>query len=587
MAAPTSSVETIAGLDEFGDVTDPVLVSATQPAIAIKVLDRHHNAVYVWSLDRLQQQLQRMRNLTTYIDRPSYTQHFSSDEPFYDIPPPEYSFIGNALVALAPLSRGLSSTSTVPIFCRYTSEAIGSCRIDIKLVSVVASNKPVAASHRAIAGSITPGSRINFFLTVDAVRGLSAHDFSTVHLQVRLSALTGITSASEEVFPSPTVDIDASLLSSLKFRRSFSLVASSKVLHHLREGYSPIEFFAALRPAYLDRMEHWDQLREQKLQSSRLTPNSQSPSLPIMRRSENDFVVEQNHDVVAWLKICELGADGQYAPVSVVSQSPLDPGSFSLHQGLQRKVIITMSSNSGMQLPWTEIVKTRLGNVRLLDPKGRIHDSTSKAVVTLALQKDQELIFNVDGTAALTATSLWDSSVHDSVLLNRVTAANQRILLQLKWSVAVDTCSEPMEFSMDVAVTMQSRDARAPSKFMGVFTSSKIISKTSTVFKVRLSPPLTRSARDLWRLDTAAKYVRGEEALGVWKPRGLSVVEDYTRLVATERRAADVQAVRVILDSVPAQTALHAQEPSWGPDVVLQRALSLWMKKFTHIGDVN
>ena len=100
LAAPTSSVDTIAGLGEFGDVADPVLASSTQPSVAVKILDKRHNAIYTWSLDRMQQQLQRMRNLTTYIDRPSYTQHFSSDEPFFDSPPPEDSFIGNALISL-------------------------------------------------------------------------------------------------------------------------------------------------------------------------------------------------------------------------------------------------------------------------------------------------------------------------------------------------------------------------------------------------------------------------------------------------------------------------------------------------------
>ena len=105
MAAPVSAVATIAGLDDFGDVADPVLASATQPSVAVKVIDKRHNAIYAWSLDRMQQNIQRMRNLTTYIDRPSYTQHFSSDEPFYDSPTPEYSFIGNALISLSPLFR--------------------------------------------------------------------------------------------------------------------------------------------------------------------------------------------------------------------------------------------------------------------------------------------------------------------------------------------------------------------------------------------------------------------------------------------------------------------------------------------------
>lgn len=592
LAAPSSAVGTIAGLDEFGDVADPVLASSTQPSVAVKVLDKRHNAIYPWSLDRLQQQLQRMRNLTTYIDRPSYTQHFSSDEPFYNIPPPEYSFIGNALISLAPLSRRLSSTSTVPIFCRYTAEAIGSCRVDIKIVSVMPSSKHGSTvSTRAsspVPGTIPPGSKVSFFLTVDSVKGLSSHEFSAVHLQVRLSSFVGPAVTAEEVYPSNAIDIDASALSDVKFRRSFSIVASAKALVHLKHGYAPIEFFAAVKSTYLERLEHWDELRDQKSVTPSTASASEGPPavLPLMRRSENDFVVEQSHDVVAWLQICELGPDGQYVPVPVLSQGAVDPGAFSLHQGLQRRIVLSLASNSGQQLPWIEFTKMRLGNVRLLDPKGRVHESSSKAVVTLPLQKEQSLEFKPDGTGTLRAEALWDSSVHDSLLLNRVTAPNQRVLLQIVWFVAVDICVEPVQFSMDMAIAMQTRDARPPTRFMNFFGSTRILTKTSTVFNVRLSPPLTRSPKDLWRLDTAEKYVRGEEALGAWKPRGISVVEDYSRLVSTERRAADVQAVRVILANTIARP-IQADAMVWGADTLLQKSVELWQKQFGHRGEVH
>lgn len=608
LAAPVSAVDSIAGLDQFGDVADPILRSNTQPSVAAKVIDHRHNAIYVWSLDRLQQQLQRMRNLTTYIDRPSYTQHFSSDEPFYDSPPPEYSFIGNALISLAPLSRRLSSSSTVAIFCRYTAEAIGSCRVDIKLVSAILSSKYASASSAStrasspISGTIPPGTKLNFFLTVDSVKGLSSHDFSAVHLQVRLSSFVGTTVTSEEVFPSAPIDIDHASLSELKFRRSFTIVASSKVLNHLRQGYAPIEFFASLKPTYLERMERWDEMRDQKQNYSPRIPSSPNSHLPAppsdssssprptslspMRRSENDFVVEQTHDVVAWLQICELGPDGSYVPVPVISQGSIDPGAFSLHQGLQRRIVVNLSSNSGQQFPWLEFTKMRIGNVRLLDAKGRVHDSTSKALVTLALQKDQKLEFKPDGTGALSAEALWDSSMHDSVLLNRVTAANQRIILQLTWGVAVDICQEPVQFSMDVAIAMHARDASPPSRLLTFFGSNKILAKTSTLFNVKLSPPLTRSAKDLWRLDTSEKYVRGEETLGVWKPRGITVVEDYDRLITTERRAADVQAIRVIMATTPPRQ-IQADTLVWKADDILKRSIQLWQKQFGHRGKVS
>ncbi|KAJ8514888.1 hypothetical protein ONZ45_g7618 [Pleurotus djamor] len=594
LAAPTSAVDTIAGLDEFGDVADPVLASSTQPVVAIKVLDKRHNAIYTWSLDRMQHQLQRMRNLTTFIDRPSYTQHFSSDEPFYDSPPPEYSFIGNALVSLAPLSRRLSSSSTVPIFCRYTCEAIGSCRVDIKIVNVVSPQKLTNGSAVSTRSSspnpvtVPAGSKLSFFLTVDSVKGLSSHDFSAVHLQVRLSSFVGATLSSEEVFPSVAINLDHSSLSDLKFRRSFSIVASSKTLVHLRQGYAPVEFFASIRSTYLERMERWDEMREQKFvppatsQTPELKP---PPTLPLMRRSETDFVVQQTHDVVAWLRICELAADGDYTPVPVISQGSLDPGSFTLHQGLQRRVVISLSSNSGRQLPWFEFTKVRMGNVRLVDPKGRIHGTPSKPLCSLPLLKDQTLEFKADGSGLLSATALWDSSIHDSTLLNKITAADHRVLLQLTWGIAVETCAEPVQFSMDVAVDIQPRDARPPSGLMRFLGSKRVLYKTSTVFSVRLSPPLTRSPKDLWRLDTSEKYVRGEEALGVWKPRGLSVVEDYSRLVSTERRAADVQAVRVILSHSRVRP-VAPEANIWRSEDLLKKSLDLWQKRFGHRGEI-
>lgn len=594
LAAPISGVDTIGGLDGFGDVADPTLTSATQPSVAVKVLDKRHNAIYTWSLDRLQQRVKRMRNLTTYIDRPSYTQHFSSDEPFYDSPPPQFSFIGNALLSLAPLSRRISSTSVVPIFCRFTAEAIGSCRVDIKISSVLqmskhgtpASTRPTSPAPSAI----PPGSKISFFLTVDSIKGLSSHDFSALHLQLRLSSFVGPSLTNEEIFSSTALDIETSSLSELKFRRAFSIVTSSKVITYLRQGYAPIEFFAAAKPTYLERLERWDEMRELRVHDWPSPPGTHTDTLPVilpqMRRSETDFVVEQAHDVVACVQIKELGADGQYTPVPVLCQGSLDPGVFSLHQGLQRRIALVLSSDSGPQLPWTDVTRIRLGNVRLLDPKGRQHNSTSKAMVTLPLLADQSVAFRPDGTGILSAEALWDSSIHDSLLLNRVTASAHRVILQVAWSVAVDTCNEPVQFSMDIAVAIQTRDARPPSRLLTFLSSGKVTSRISSIFNLRLSPPLTRSPQDLWRLDTSEKYVRGEELLSTWKPRGISVVEDYKRLVLTERRAADVQAVRVLSASSSLPACPDSGAAVWGSEALLRKALGLWQKRFGHAGEI-
>ncbi|THH01771.1 hypothetical protein EW026_g1020 [Hermanssonia centrifuga] len=225
--------------------------------------------------------------------------------------------------------------------------------------------------------------------------------------------------------------------------------------------------------------------------------------------------------------------------------------------------------------------------VKVIDKShnGRVHDSASKALITLPLLQDQVVEYKADGTGMLTAQALWDSSVHDSILLNRVTGSNQRIFMQFSWSVSVETCADSVQFSMDTAVTIQTRGARPPSRIFSILGSTKVLPKTSTVFTVRLSPPMTRSPKDLWRLDTAEKYVRGEEALGSWKPRGISVVEDYTRLVTMERRSADVQAIRVILNASPPRPT-QAGAAIWGSEELLKKALDLWQKKFGHRGEI-
>lgn len=593
MAAPRSAVMAIAGLDEFGDVVDPVLASATQPSVGVKVLDKRHKAIYVWSLDRLNQQLQKMRNLTTFIDRPSYSQHFSAEEPFYDNPAPDFSFIGNATVSLAPLSRGMSSTCVAPIFCRYTAEAIGSCRIELKVVNVVLPSRLTNGATSPMPQPQLPvtlpnGSKLSFTLTADSVKGLSTHDFSAAHIQVRLSAFFGPTLASEEMYSSKAIDLEESTLSDMKLRRPFTFVLTSKVAQHLREGYAPIEFFAQISSTYLERLERWDELREQKnpLANGSSEPEQRPMPQPNMRRSETDFLVEETHDVAVWLQVRELAPDGQYTPVPVIAQSALDPGRFSLHQGLQRRLTLSLSSNSGRQLPWTEITRVRIGSVRLLDPKGRVHESLSKDMHELTVLKQQEVGFKPDGSGFITATALWDSSVHDSSLLNRVTASNHRVLLQVNFFVAVESCIDAIQFNMDMAVAMFTRDAAPPSRFMSFFGSSRLLSKTSTIFLLKMTPPLTRSPEDLWRLDTSEKYVRGEEVLGTWKCRGVSVVEDHDRLVTTERRAADVQAIRTLLAATP-QAVSQVDAEVWGSEEKLHKALALWQKKFGHGGKVR
>ena len=181
-----------------------------------------------------------------FIDQPSYSQRFSSEEPFYDSPPPLYSFIGDTLVSLAPISRRLSFTSIVPIFCQYTAEAIGSCRIDLQILNVappkrhpgsgtsMRSSSPLPSPIMNGYKSLSIGSKISFMLTIDSVKALSPQDFSAVHLQARLASVIGPGVAAKEIFASSVVNLESASLSDLKFRRMFTIGTTMKMLAHIK-----------------------------------------------------------------------------------------------------------------------------------------------------------------------------------------------------------------------------------------------------------------------------------------------------------------------------------------------------------------
>ncbi|KAH8930350.1 hypothetical protein BT69DRAFT_1327998 [Atractiella rhizophila] len=135
------------------------------------------------------------------------------------------------------------------------------------------------------------------------------------------------------------------------------------------DGYATAHFFTEPKHGF-DMMEQWDEMREG---AGVMAPRDVEPAIPeaVAQRGETELVLEQRHDVLAMIQICELSAEASYDPVPIVALNTLDPGAFSLRQGLQRRLIIRLSHNSGRKFPWTKFLKVELSNARLLDPRGR------------------------------------------------------------------------------------------------------------------------------------------------------------------------------------------------------------------------
>jgi len=151
---------------------------------------------------------------------------------------------------------------------------------------------------------------------------------------------------------------------------------------------------------------------------------------------------------------------------------------------------------------------------------------------------------------------------------------------------------------MDIAMQIQDREARAPSKLTSFLASTRMLSRVCGLFLLHLKPIIPRKVSELWRMNTAGNYVRGEEFLGGWKPRGVSLVTGFKTRTSRLERHEEVSKTRQFLQL---RGLLHPEEASSGSSGdeaetvvdnsgedkaldqhsqdLLQRMLQLWTRK--------
>ncbi|XP_065327536.1 kinesin-like protein KIF1B [Pelmatolapia mariae] len=106
------------------------------------------------------------------------------------------------------------------------------------------------------------------------------------------------------------------------------------------------------------------------------------------------------YDLLVWFEISELEPTGEYIPAIVDHSGGLPcHGTYLLHQGIQRRITVTLIHEKGSELHWKDV---------------------------------HEL---VDFEA------VWDSSLHNSLLLNRVTPYGEKIYMTSSAYLEVSRCS--------------------------------------------------------------------------------------------------------------------------------------------------
>ncbi|XP_056420667.1 kinesin-like protein KIF1A isoform X2 [Hyla sarda] len=260
------------------------------------------------------------------------------------------------------------------------------------------------------------------------------------------------------------------------------------------------------------------------------------------------------YDLMAFFQICELEANGDYIPVAVDHGAGLPcHGTFLLHQGIQRRISVTLVHEAGAELKWLEVRELVVGRIRntpeadesLIDPNILSLNILSAGYRPPEggdrqfLDSDTPSSQSVRGTRTFYHFEVaWDSSMHNSLLLNRVTPYREKIYMTLSAYVEMENCTQPAVITKDFCMVFYSRDAKLPAcrSIRNLFGTGSLRASESNrvtgVYELSLcrvaensSPGMQRRRRRV--LDTSVAYVRGEENLAGWRPRSDSLILDH------------------------------------------------------------
>ncbi|XP_038161954.1 kinesin-like protein KIF1B isoform X16 [Cyprinodon tularosa] len=252
------------------------------------------------------------------------------------------------------------------------------------------------------------------------------------------------------------------------------------------------------------------------------------------------------YDLLVWFEISELEPTGEYIPAIVDHSAGLPcHGTYLLHQGIQRRITVTLIHEKGSELHWKDVRELVVGRIR---NKAEVDDGAADAVLSLNIISAKNIKsshntnrLSIDKDIDRTFyrfEAVWDSSLHNSLLLNRVTPYGEKIYMTLSAYLELDHCIQPAIITKDVSMVFYSRDAKIspPRSLRNLFGSgySKTpdCNRVTGIYELSLckmsdtgSPGMQRRRRKV--LDTSVAYVRGEENLAGWRPRGDSLILEH------------------------------------------------------------
>jgi hypothetical protein len=242
---------------------------------------------------------------------------------------------------------------------------------------------------------------------------------------------------------------------------------------------------------------------------------------------------------------------------------------FQLQQGVQRKVRVTISHESGDDIEWTRVMEMSIGNVRTTYEAPA---SGGTPAVQLAVSPSQTTASTGDDRVFLAFEAAWDSAKHESIQLNRVTPSSELVFCTLTFVVGVKGCTRPAMIQQTLGMRIVARDGGKRRNFFGSLLGPTIrdVSKVSTFYEMRMHEVSDEAS-------VAAAY-DVEKRLRGWRPRSNSLLKEHTKRCRRFNKVVEVELTRQALELAKAKSASFRTETpkvDFDPEALTRKVVAL------------
>lgn len=580
--------------------------------VAVEVQDTKNGATHYWSLDKLRQRLELMREMyhneaEMSPTSPDYNvESLTGVDPFYDRFP-WFRMVGRGFVYLSNLLYPVTLIHKVAIVSEK-GDVRGYLRVAVQAVMDEDNSDQVGVRQSArIAFESTPKAVMDRNLQNmedRIVEGQNSIDPIKLDELIECDADSGRGDSSvssdlkEEEIPEHLAlgkefTFRVTVLQAVGISTEYAdIFCQFNFLHRHDEAFStepvkntgkgtPLGFYHVqnitvsttksfidyikTQPIVFEVFGHYQQHplhKDAKLEGSVRQPPRRMlpPSIPIsqpVRSSKFGALpspctahIHAKIDVLVWFEICELAPNGEYVPVVVEHSDDLPcRGLFLLHQGIQRRIRITIVHDQAAEIKWRDVRELVVGRIRN-SPESDEDEDNDNSVLSLGLFPGEYLEVPGDDRVMFRFEAAWDSSLHNSPLLNRVTSQGEQIFMTISAYLELENCGRPAIITKDLSMVIYGRDARTGPRslkhlFSGSYRNAEA-NRLSGVYELLLRRASEAGVQRRQRrvLDTSSTYVRGEENLHGWRPRGDSLIFDHQWELEKLTRLEEVERVR-------------------------------------------